>query len=224
MKKNGFIAAILAFTLLGNAHIQTTSHRPADSATSRLKKQVQAFKDAFACAREKGFGACTPAQKKRIVATGLAIIIVLVALGYGGVRGAAWWRKWQKDRQQETERLEAKREKLEKIPPGKQEVDDPSEEEEDNDDDEGEESAKIYHWPQKEGEEEEEPIRRRHRTTGVVEMEEKIVFKEPAEAVPAPPLGWGQWLSQFFQQSSPSQPTTKRKNPSKREPELIIDI
>ena len=124
MKKNGFIWAILAFTLLGSCPINAASQQ-SSSVSQYLEKQLLEFKDAFVCARKKGFGACSPAQKTRIVATGLAVIGAIAALGYSGARGARWWQKPQEKKalvKDKTRRLEGKAgvDDEENIPRGRQ--------------------------------------------------------------------------------------------------------
>ena len=83
------ILAILATSLLvGQPMAAQKQSQP--SAQSRLinraKKEWREFKEALKCMRQKGFRGCTPAQKKRIVAAGIAVVAA-IALTAGGI----WW-------------------------------------------------------------------------------------------------------------------------------------
>lgn len=97
MKKNRIILAVLATSLLlGQPMVAKEQTQASPKATpgaakpeqvSRLKKEIQEFRDALKCVRQKGFRGCTRAQKKRIVAAGIAFAVIVAGTGYGIKRG-----------------------------------------------------------------------------------------------------------------------------------------
>ncbi len=89
MKKHRIILAVLATSLLlGQPMVAQEQSQP--NRISRLKKEIQEFRDALKCVRQKGFRKCTPAQKKRIIAAGTALVAIVLVAG-----GVWWWHSEQ---------------------------------------------------------------------------------------------------------------------------------
>lgn len=83
MKNNQIILAVLATSLLlGQPMVAQEQSQP--KRTSRLKQEYEIFKGALKCVRQKGLRGCTRAQKKRLMAAGMAVIgiIGVGVLGY----------------------------------------------------------------------------------------------------------------------------------------------
>lgn len=93
MKKNQIILAVLATSLsLGQPMVaQEQTPTPVKSRLiNRAKKEWREFKEARKCLRQKGFRGCSRAQKKRIIAAGVALAVIVVGMGYGVKRGVSW--------------------------------------------------------------------------------------------------------------------------------------
>ncbi len=83
MKKNHIVLALFAVSSLciyPDVLVAQAKEGKIEQAIARAKKEYNEFKSAFSCLRKSGFKTCSSAEKKRIVATGAAVIAVLTLL------------------------------------------------------------------------------------------------------------------------------------------------
>jgi hypothetical protein len=81
MNKNRILVAALAMSLLGLQPI-VAADQSKSTMVDRAKKEYREFMQALKCLRREGFRGCSSAQKKRIVAAGVALAAIVVGVGY----------------------------------------------------------------------------------------------------------------------------------------------
>ena len=103
MKSNRILLAILATSLLimQPGMVAEPAQKQNVSLVQRANREYQAFKEAYRCAREKGIRNCSRAQKTRLIGAGIALVLIVASIAYGGYRDVRGWRLKQEARKEE---------------------------------------------------------------------------------------------------------------------------